>query len=105
MLSPGQLLRNSRKTERSGMDAYLHRACRRTICRLTSRVSSAASWVKMSICGTRRGLSGKPRKIIHMAFKLEKLDAVPIVKGQKSRKSILEPARPLETAIVFFVNS
>jgi len=34
-----------------------------------------------------------------MAFKLEKLDDVAIVKGQKPRKSILEPARPLETEI------
>jgi len=40
-----------------------------------------------------------------MASKLEKLEDVPIVKGQKRRKSILEPARALETAIVFFVNS
>jgi len=39
-----------------------------------------------------------------MAFKLKKLDDVPIVKGQKRRKSILEPARALETAIAFFVN-
>jgi len=37
-----------------------------------------------------------------MAFKLEKLEDVPIVKGQKRHKSILEPARALETAIVFF---
>jgi len=40
-----------------------------------------------------------------MALKLKKLEDVPIVKGQKRRKSILEPARALETVIAFFVNS